>query len=188
MPKVKYNHVRRISGLQNTMPKAILPGMIVRFNYIGKNISDASPIVLIIWNDLIENKFHGINLNYLTESKIKIVFEGLIRGSGGKRSSLSGKENILIEEDPSNPHDEKLTKPDKNLIKDAYTRLRLPTFRDNDSLQRPISLVEAEKEMDILYQKVLKRHVKEHDMYRTYFWDKMNMLKVVTYDIEGLLK
>ena len=42
--------------------------------------------------------------------------------------------------------------------------------------------------MDFLYEKKLKKIVDKHDIYRSYFQKKMRELKVVTYDIEGLLK
>ena len=42
--------------------------------------------------------------------------------------------------------------------------------------------------MDRLYEKKLKKIVKKNDIYRSYFQNKMNNIKVVTYDIEGLIK
>ena len=42
--------------------------------------------------------------------------------------------------------------------------------------------------MDMLYEKKLKRIVKKHDIYRSYIQNKMSHIRVVTYDIEGLLR
>ena len=42
--------------------------------------------------------------------------------------------------------------------------------------------------MDMLYEKKLKRVIKKEDIYRSYLQNKMRSIKVVTYDIEGLLK
>ena len=42
--------------------------------------------------------------------------------------------------------------------------------------------------MDRLYDKKLKKVVKKRDIYRSYLTSKMSTIKVVTYDIEGLLK
>ena len=44
MARVKYNHKRRIKGLQPAKVKAIYPGMIVQFKYKGKNIFDKNPL------------------------------------------------------------------------------------------------------------------------------------------------
>ena len=51
MAKAKYNHRRRILDRQPAIHKAVYPGMIVNFKYIGENISDKLPIVLVVWND-----------------------------------------------------------------------------------------------------------------------------------------
>ena len=42
--------------------------------------------------------------------------------------------------------------------------------------------------MDMLHEKKLKKIVKKHDIYRSYFQNKISNIRVVTYDIEGLLK
>ena len=51
-----------------------------------------------------------------------------------------------------------------------------------------MSKSEAVKQMDRLYDKKLKKIVEKNDIYRSYIQNKMNRLKVITYDIEGLLK
>ena len=72
MAHQKYNHSRRIKNLQPAKIKSIRPGTIVKFKYSGEDIFDVNPMVLILWNDFIDNKIHGINLNYLSEFKTKI--------------------------------------------------------------------------------------------------------------------
>ena len=42
--------------------------------------------------------------------------------------------------------------------------------------------------MDRLYDKKLKKIVKKNDIYRSYLQKKMSSIKVVTYDIAGLLR
>ena len=42
--------------------------------------------------------------------------------------------------------------------------------------------------MHMLYQKVLKKLVQKDDVYRIYKYDNISSLKVIRYDVEGLLK
>ena len=176
MPKTLFNHKRRITDLQPAIIKSIYPGTIVQFNYRGDKIFDKKPMVLILWNDYQEYKIHGINLNYLSEYKIKLMFEEMME-----------RGNVLTEEDQDDDtnYDDEL--PYRNLLTDPYTRLRLPTYKESRG-GNPLSKSEAMVQMDRLYEKKLKKIVKKHDIYRSYKTDKMQSIKVVTYDIEGLLR
>ena len=176
MAKRKYNHKRRIQNLQPAQIKSLYPGTIVQFKYTGKDIFDNLPIILVLWNDYVESKIHGINLNYLTEFKIKMLFNEIME-----------RGNVLVEEDQTSPDDYDDTLPYRNLLRDPYTRLKLPTYKE---IRRgnPLSKSEAIRQMDMLYEKKLKRIVKKHDIYRSYLQNKMSTIKVVTYDIEGLIK
>ena len=176
MANRKYNHSRRIQDLQSAKLKSLYPGTIVQFKYTGKDIFDKKPMVLVLWNDYSESKIHGINLNYLTEYKIKLLFDGIIE-----------RGNILTEEDQDDDTDYDDILPYRNLLKDPYTRLKLPTYKE-DRGGNPLSKSEAIKQMDRLYEKKLKKIVKKNDIYRSYIQNKMSSIKVVTYDIEGLLK
>jgi hypothetical protein len=178
MARQKFNHSRRITGLQPAIIKSLYPGTIVQFKYSGDKIFDKKPMVLVLWNDYGESKIHGINLNYLIESKIKILFEEIME---------RGNRLVVEDQDDDTDYDDQL--PYRNLLKDPYTRVKLPTYRENrgDNLN-PLSKAEAVKQMDRLYEKKLKKIVKKHDIYRSYKTDKMKSIKVVTYDIEGLLK
>ena len=175
MAHQKYNHSRRIQDLQPAKIKAIRPGTIVEFTYSGENIFDKKPMVLVLWNDYRDYKIHGENLNYLTEFKIKNLF----------REIMEIKGNILTEEDQSEDYDDNL--PYRNLVKDPYTRVKLPTYKEERG-GNPLSKSEAIKQMGRLYDKKLKKIVKKNDIYRSYIQNKMSSIKVVTYDIEGLLK
>ena len=187
MAHQKYNHNRRIQGLQPAKIKAVSPGMIVRFNYKGENISDKKPLVLVIWNDLLEQKIHGINLNYLTEHNIKIIFGKIVEGTGiYSDADFSTGENIITEEDQDDSnYDDNL--PYRNILREPYTRVKLPTFREKRE-GNPLSKAEAQKQIKMLYTKVLKTLINRFDVYRSYHTSKMSAPKVVRYDIEGLLK
>ena len=175
MAKPLYNHKRRIQNLQPAKIKSLYPGTIVQFKYSGDKIFDKKPMVLVLWNDYQDYKIHGINLNYLTEFKIKNLF----------REIMEVKGNILTEEDQSEDYDDNL--PYRNLVKDPYTRVKLPTYRERRG-GNPLSKSEAIKQMDRLYDKKLKKIVKKNDIYRSYIQAKIREIKVVTYDIKGLLK
>ena len=176
MDRQKFNHNRRISNLQPAKIKSLYPGTIVQFKYSGDKIFDKKPMVLVLWNDYKESKIHGINLNYLIESKIKMLFDEIIE-----------RGNILTEEDQDDDTDYDDTLPYRNLLKDPYTRLKLPTYKEIRG-GNPLSKSEAVKQMDRLYEKKLKNIVKKNDIYRSYMQKKMSSIKVVTYDIKGLLK
>ena len=176
MARQKYNHIGRIIGLQPALIKSLHPGTIIQFQYIGKNIFDKKPIVLVLWNDYTESKIHGINLNYLTEFKIKMLFEEIME-----------RGNILTEEDQDDDTDYDDQLPYRNLLKDPYIRLKLPTYKENRG-GNPLSKSEAVKQMNMLYEKKLKAVVKKEDIYRSYNQKKMSSIKAVTYDMEGLLK
>ena len=163
MARIKYNHKRRIQDLQPANIKYLYPGTIVQFKYNSKNINDMNPMVLVLWNDK-------------SEFKIKMLFEEIME-----------RGNALIVEDQDDDTDYDDTLPYRNLLKDPYTRLKLPTYKE-DRGGNPLSKSEAIKQMDRLYEKKLKKIVKKNDIYRSYFRKKMSTIKVVTYDIEGLLK
>jgi len=182
MAHQKYNHNRRIQGLQPAKIKAVSPGMIVRFNYKGENIFDKKPLVLVIWNDKSESKIHGINLNYLQESNIKAIMKKITEGA----DIYSEDANIIKEEDQDDSkYDNSL--PYRNILREPYTRVKLPTFREKRE-GNPLSKVEAQKQIKMLYIKVLKKLVNRYDAYRSYHVSKMVWPKAVRYDIEGLLK
>ena len=171
---------RKVSHHNEILSKEVRPlsrvsfGDLIEFKYSGEKVYDLKPLVYILEKkgDLVK----GINLNYLTEYKIKMLF-----------SKVMERGNVLVEEDQDDGSDFDDTLPYRNLLKDPYTRLRLPTYRE-DRGGNPLSKAEAVKQMDMLYEKKLKKILKKHDIYRSYFTGKMGVIKVVTYDIEGLLK
>jgi formylmethanofuran dehydrogenase subunit D len=175
MARRKYNHRERITDFQLAKIKAISPGTLIQFRYTGENIFDNKPMVLVLWNDKYESKIHGINLNYLNEFKVKTLFNEIME-----------RGNILTEEDQDDSiYDDK--KPYRNLLKDPYTRVKLPTYKENRG-GNPLSKAEAVKQMNMLYEKKLKNIIKKEDIYRSYHQKKMSSIMVITYDTKGLLK
>ena len=87
--RTKYNHKQSIQSFQPAPSKSIYPGMIVDFRYKGENIGDTWPVVLVIFNDHLEDKLHGINLNYLPKKRIGELLNKLAEGAKvyGKRQS-----------------------------------------------------------------------------------------------------
>ena len=112
--RIKYNHNVLIESYQPSPNKAIYPGMIVEFNYLAENIFDKRPMVLVLWNDYKEYKIHGINLNYLSNAKIAVLFDNLIEGS--KTYGKKSKNPFTVEDqDDERDYDDNL--PTRNLLK-----------------------------------------------------------------------
>ena len=182
MAKVKYSHRRRILNTQPAKIKSLAPGMIVQFGYKGENIFDGRPLILLVWNEFWKGRIHGINLNYLTEYKIKLIFDKLMVGP----EKGVQDDNPLIEEDQqANDYDDNL--PYRNLLTEPYTRLKFSTFKEFRG-GNPLSKAQADRQMKVLYNEVLKKIMKRYDMYRTYKTKQMSTIKVIRYDVEGLLK
>lgn len=180
-PRV-HNHKRRILGVQPSRPKSLYPGMICNFKYVGENIKDKSPLVLIVWNDSLGGQaIHGINFNYISEYLIKMIVEKLIIGADPDGI------NKLTEETDEKKQGEVDRKPGGNQLKEPYTRIQLPTYGEPKS-GKMMSRTQAMAEMKQLYNKVLKQWIKKEDMYRTYSYRKMKSVRVVKYDLAGLLK
>ena len=151
----KYNHSTNIVGIQPAKINALEPGMIIRFKYSSK--SDNNPLVLFFWNDSHEKNIHGLNLNYLTNYKIKNLFE-----SFGKTTTIS-----QVDEDED----------ETTLLSEDYTRISLPPITKTQTK----SVSEAKLEMKRMYKNRVKPILKTDDCYRTYKLDRISSLKVIRY-------
>jgi hypothetical protein len=172
-----YNHKSRILGTQPGLFKAIIPGMIISFKYRKKKVFDDNPILLVLYKDYYKNLVHGLNLNYLTDFEIKLMIGKIMTGA----SVYSESKNILKIEDQTGDYDDAL--PYRNLLKKPYTRLKLPVFKEKRE-GNPISKSEAKKQMDILYEKVVKKVMKQKQLnaYRTYHINLVSNTKVLEFD------
>tara|TARA_R100000152_G_C6664305_1_gene102368 strand:- start:16 stop:582 length:567 start_codon:yes stop_codon:yes gene_type:complete len=184
MAKTKYNHRILVESYQMARTKSVYPGMVLDFKYKGEHIFDENPMVLVLWNDYKKYKIHGINLNYLSNSRIGVLFDKLIEGSKiynqGKRT---GNPFVIQDQDDESGYDDNL--PYRNLLKKPYTRMKLPTYRENRG-GNPLSDAEAKRQMKVLYEKIIKRFVyrgKDYNVYRTYKYDKMVTLRVLNLNL-----
>jgi len=176
MARTKFNHKRRIKDVQPAKLKGIYPGTIIQFKYKGDNVFDRLPLVLVLWNDWVGGyKIHGINFNYLNETVIKQVLAEMV------------EKNPIVTEDQDAVDDYDDALPYRNMLKDPYTRIQLPTYK-HERGGNPLSKSEAMTQMNRLYEKKLRKIVQKHDIYRTYFISKMSSPLAITYDIEGLVK
>ena len=178
-----HNHKSKILARQPSTNKSLLPGMFITFKYNAKNVSDSNPIVLVLHNDIKESKIHGINLNYMSDYMIKKIMDDLSEGA----SVYSEDENIITMEDQDMVCDTDDSMPFRNMLREPYTRIKLPTYMETRE-GNPLSRSESIKQMDILYEKKLKKTVKKRNIYRTYFSKKMSALQVIEYNIENLLR
>ena len=177
MAKTIYNHRSRIKGSQPAALKAVYPGMIIMFKYRKEKVFDGNPILLVLYKDYYENLVHGMNLNYLTQYEMKLIISNIETGA----SVYSESKNILKVEDQTEDYDDTL--PNRNLLKKPYTRLKLPVFKEKRD-GNPISKSEAKKQMDVLYEKVIKKVMKQKkiDAYRTYHINLMSQMKALEFD------
>ena len=70
-----------------------------------------------------------------------------------------GNRLVVEDQDDDTDYDDNL--PYRNILKDPYTRLKLPTYKE-DRGGNPLSKSEAIKQMDRLYERKLKTIVKKH--------------------------
>ena len=175
MARTKYNHKRAINSFQPSPNKSLYPGMIVQFQYIGDNIYDRNPMVLVLWNNYYDDKIEGINLNYLNKRSIGILFERLTKGI----STGQNIDNPFTVEDQTDEEGYDDNLPYRNLLKRPYTRIKLPTFKE-DRGRNPLSKSEAKVQMDRLYEKVIKRFLykgNDFQVYRSYKYKKMRKMR-----------
>ena len=182
--KSRFNHARRIEGLQPAIMKAVYPGMFIQFKYDSPNISDPKPIVIVLHRDWDLGLIHGINLNYMSEFQIKQMMIRLQKGAGVY--SPKGNNMVRVEDqDGPNDYDDKL--PYRNLLTEEYSRVTLPVFK----MQRegnPLSLAESKRQMKMLYEKVIRKLINRWDIYRTYSIKKIKTPRVLKLNLEGLLE
>ncbi len=65
----KISHAGQIISEQTLQEKNILPGLVVRFAYNAPKVYDRRPLVMVFQYD--GNLIHGINFNYLHESRVQ---------------------------------------------------------------------------------------------------------------------
>ena len=179
MARQKYLHKLHIFGRQPAPVKSLYPGMLAQFKYLGDKIFDKEPLVLVIWNDKLNDNIHGINLNYLPESQIQKLFctcELLHKGA-----SVYSNEKITRKvQSQMDDYDDTL--PNRNLLKEEFSRIMLPTYKEKQGGGgHPLGKAEAQRQMKMLYEKILKKFINKFDVYRSYKKDKMKAIKVIKY-------
>ena len=127
----------------------------------------------------------GVNLNYLSNQKIGILLDKLIEGA--KTYGKKDKNPFVVEDqDDESDYDDNL--PYRNLLKKPYTRLKLPTYKETRG-GNPLSNSEAKKQMDVLYEKVIKRFInrgKGYQIYRSYKFNQIKGIRVLNINLEKI--
>ena len=178
--KNKFNHRRNYLSWQNALEKSLYSGMIVEFNYYGKDIFDKKPLILLLYREFKDDALvHGLNLNYLSPDMVQNLFctcELLYKGD-----SVYSKAPIkrTIQNDMGAYDD---TRPNRNLLKEDFTRIMLPTFKVQRG-NKVLGLAEAKQQMKVLYEKVIKRLLIKRNIYRTYKLEKMKNIKVIKFKL-----
>jgi len=176
---IRHPHRGNYLGVQPAKLGALMPGMLCEFRYPSK--TDKTPLILIIFKDKSTQLMHSINLNYLTEGMIQKLFcecEKLHKGA-----SVYSDEPITrkVQSQMSDYDD---TLPNRGLLKEEFTRIMLPTYKERQGGDgSPLGLAEARRQMNMLYKKVLRPIIKKKNIYRTYSLSKMTSMKVVKYQL-----
>ena len=71
----KINHFRRIINEEPMGIRMIDTGMMIRFRYNREKVTDRNPLCLYLCRDKKTRLVHTVNLNYLYESKVQLLFE-----------------------------------------------------------------------------------------------------------------
>ena len=73
----RYNHTTYILDSVPITKTSILPGHIIEFSYdtVGKTDSDKKPLVFLLYRDLKKKLIHGVNLKYIPEFEVQVLFE-----------------------------------------------------------------------------------------------------------------
>ena len=185
MARRKVFHSDKISYLDKRFVSLNIvdEGDMVEFKYKADNIFDNKPIVFIFEK---QNTFiKGINLNYLTDLQIRKIFQELQERGG---NTLSESLPITTEDQEEEEEYDGDRKPNKKLLKKPYTRIKLPTYQEEDDSGATISKSVAETQMRRLYEKVIKRYVDRFQVYRSYSYKLIQVPQVIYYDTEGMQK
>jgi len=127
------------------------PGMILKFNYYQKDAFDKYPLILYLYRDRKKNLIHGLNLNYLLENEVRLLF-----------GDMSQKVNtvLLDKDDP------------QNKLGSTYTFVKFKNTGEVAKAER------RDTYRFVIKDFMEKRNL---DIYRTYFWNSLSNLKVIEY-------
>jgi hypothetical protein len=187
MARRKYSHRGKIKNRQPGYVKGLRSGMIVEFSYVGKDIFDRNPLILVLFNEYYTQRrrgksvlIHGINLNYLNNAALK-KFTGQLQDS---RDIDTHKVVEGIKVTTEDPEDELETLPSRGLVKETHTQFTLPEFKYDFGKRHSLTRSEARLQMNLLYDKIIKRYLlSKFDAYRTYKIKSMKNIKILLFDI-----
>ena len=181
MARQTFQHKSNYQGRQPGKVKALYPGMIAQFKYSGDRIVDKAPLIMVVYNEYGGELVHGVNLNYLPESQVQKLFctcELLHKGA----SVYSNQKITRKVQSHMGDYDDTL--PYRNLLKEEFSRIMLPTYKEKQGGGgHPVGKAEAQRRMKMLYEKVLKKFINKFDIYRSYKKDKMKSLRVIKYKL-----
>ena len=126
--------------------------MVLTFKYVAENISDKSPLILFLYYDIENGLIEGLNLNYISKYKLKMLFEQF-------------KQTTKVGERP---------KEVSNLISEDYTYVSLPPLK---KVTNPESKSERRVDMQRMYKKMIQPKFKK--IYRSYSPNFIRTLKIV---------
>tara|TARA_Y100001963_G_C6581672_1_gene353730 strand:- start:75 stop:566 length:492 start_codon:yes stop_codon:yes gene_type:complete len=101
-PKYRITHKKNIIKEASFSKTKLEPGHIVRFSYSGKDVTSKRPLVLVLhpkW----KGQMHGLNLDYMSESVLKQLWDITKIELAGKIQKLTKLRLPLLKADIGNP-------------------------------------------------------------------------------------
>ena len=147
-----YSHRRRILNFQPHTMNTTIPGTFCWFRYQGNKIRDPQPLVLVLWNDDSDHKIHGINLNYLSEYKMKDFIRKITKGSNFTNDE---EKNLIVVDNPKD-EDVKEQLPPGNIKTESYTRVNIPAYKVKRK-GKELTSSQIKSKMRSLYTNVVKK-------------------------------
>ena len=156
--KRKINHLRRVLREKTIHTGNMLPGQVLRFQYLW--VYDTRPLVLFLYKE--NGLAHCVNLNYLHEYKVQELFDWALRMFEGRIDDCF--------------REEKFFNLEGGFVRVGFTNKLAP------------SDVEAGEFYKRAIKSRYLSQPSTKNCYKTYKIEKMGALKVVNYGIDTFLK
>jgi hypothetical protein len=164
MAQRKLHHSRRIIAEHTITKSNLKPGMIVTFGYTGTGIRDNNPLVLFLETDDQRQLMHAINLNYLYENDVQVLFENISKKVSIKVHKRLGRDVLgRYQTIDRSPFIEFTKKFDPKKLYDSVIKTKLFTSRKTKNCYRTYKATKITNlklvnyRLDIIEQEIRKQ-------------------------------
>ena len=124
----RVNHYRRILTKEPSGYAFLRPGMIIQFRYQKNEAFDRRPLVYYLWRDRKHKMIHGVNLNYLYESKVQRLFKYI-----DKRTPVTETKSKVHDQTHTRVH---MSRSGADSAKALYSNVLKPKILGDDDAYR----------------------------------------------------